>query len=206
MCKLLFHAESEEITSKTYREINSVASIWKCDDCAQGDPTDDESDGDDEEEEDAVAIATQKTLNELVKKVDTLCKQQTSQSKQLNEIVKSEQHISDQYDDLVKQSKQCQSDNASLRREVSTLTKKFTNMYVEIEQLKSQSNNLIQQKVSGNVSIRDLDGNEEPTEAVKKIADLIELSEATDCIATVKLVTPKDKKPVILRRYMSEFS
>lgn len=143
-------------------------------------------------------------LSAISKKIDALTKQQQEQSKQTKEVVKSQQFISNKHDELLAELKKYKDENKSLRNEVTSLTKKFSSLSVEVQQLEAQLNKNDQTKLSSNVLIRGIRDADDPVEAVKKIAEIIDFTAAVDDIVFARQVKSEGKDTVIVAVFNNE--
>lgn len=200
-CKKSFHSLCKKIDEKVCRKLARDKTPWHCDDCA----SDDEEDEEEEEDIDTMSIkkilaAIQKQLTELTSK----CNEISALKKKCNEISTSQQYLSDSHDTFITQIKQCTEENKHLRDEVTALTKKCSLLSNEMEQIKSQVNAHEQAKLSSKVLIRGIKVNDDPLDAVNKIATIIEMQGQIKDTVTAKRLTYQNREPVIVVEFNDE--
>lgn len=121
--------------------------------------------------------------------------------KELSEIRKSQEFVSTEYDETIKELNQCRETNKNFRAEITSLTKKYTELRTEVEFLKSKNNANEQSKINNNVLIRGVDETEPVDVAVMKIAQISEIDLCENDIDFAKQLKFKDKAPSIMVKF-----
>lgn len=212
-CKKSFHAECKNIAERVCRKLNRDKTPWLCDtydDSAIDDPHDgenDESEDFDNESFKGILTDINKKLSGLTKKCNdlpSLKKKCSDIANECSEIAKSQQYLSDAHDNLIAQIKRCTDENKQLRSEVTALTNKCSFLAKELDQIKSQVNTHEQAKLSYNVLVRGINIDDDPMQAVLKIATLIEMHEKIENSITVKRLSYQNREPVIVITFTDE--
>lgn len=116
-----------------------------------------------EEEED-----TGEYQNQIGKKLDNIVKQ-------LKDITKSQEFLASKHDDVNDQLKQIREENKGARKEIDSLKKQQQQMRKEIDELKAKVNIFEQNKTGDDFIVRGISKNEDATEAIQKIAEVVGL-------------------------------
>lgn len=109
-------------------------------------------------------------------------------------MAKALQFMSDNYDKVMQV-------NNELKRELSTLTHKYTKLSHDIEHLKSNINTQVQTNIRSNVVVRGIDGEENATAAILKIAQISEINLTPDDFSGAKQILKDGKAPSIIATF-----
>lgn len=175
-CHCTYHIECAGMETKQYRALKQKEK-WTCDNHEEKD--------DDENQ------------NRIEKKLDNI-------GKQLKDLTKSQEFVSAKHDDVIEQLKLLREENKSVRQEIATLKKQQHQMRSDIDQLKAKLNIFEQQKTGDKVIVRGVKKEEDATEAVKKIAAIIDVNLDANDIIFANQITAEKKTPTITAKFSSQ--
>lgn len=185
-CFNAHHIKCVHINQKQYHAIKKK-NEWLCD----------EHDDDFVEDDDDAGDENDAGMQQFGKKLDNI-------AKHLKEITKSQEYLSSKHDDVIDELKKIRDENKGARQEIATLKKQQQQMRGEIEELKAKINIVEQNKTGDKVIVRGIKKEEDPKEAIIKIAGIVSVDLDANDIVFANQSTHENKSPTITAKFNSQ--
>lgn len=176
-CHYSYHIQCVNVSEKLYRKTKK--NEWSC-----NDHEDEDEDNDDNQ-------------YQIERKLDSIFKQ-------LKEITKSQDFLSGKHDDVIEQLKLIRDENKNQRQDIASLKKQQHQMRNEIEELKAKINTVEQNKTGDKVIVRGIKDQENPKNAIEKIAGIIGVELGANDIVFANQSTQENKAPTITAKFSSQ--
>lgn len=135
--------------------------------------------------------------NQIGKKLDSIVKQ-------LKDITKSQDFMASKHDDVMDELKKIREENKGARQEIASLKKQQQQMRHEIDELKAKVNIFEQNKTGDKIIVRGIKKSENATEAIQKIAQIVDVELSADDIVFANQSTAENKTPSITAKFSSQ--
>lgn len=125
-------------------------------------------------------------------------------AKIVHDLQQSNDFLAGKFEESESVVKQLQNTQKQMQQTIAALTTKCNKMSIEMEQLRSKTNTVEQAKVSTNVLIRGVKTDDDPKEAIRKIAEIAAFEVNVSVIASAKHITNEKSQSVIVAKFNDE--